>query len=399
MKVGFISRWDVADRDALSGMPASMWDALGRAGVERVLLQPPTGTGAGTRMAESMARAIVPPTRRAGLRQLSRRARSTFDRPLLYHRMLARATALSRSVGVLVRRQHLDALFGVCISSELFALETDVPIVYASDATARLINATYAGFARRPTPYHRASDDVERKSLQRVHTALLASEATLESVVRDYGVPRDRAVLAPMGANVLPAAEIQAADVTIPTRDSVELLVVASDPHRKQVDLCIATCTELVRRGVRARLHVVGDLPHAGAPEYVTCHGRLRLSQPADRALHVRLLQQAHLMLLPSLGEMYGIAPVEAAHFGRPSLVSDTGGLPTVVAHERSGLVLPLAAGPGHYADAIVALCDAPDRYRALSAGALHRAHTLLNWDAWGRTAAAALRRAADSRR
>lgn len=399
MRVGFISRWDVADRNALSGMPASMWDALRRAGVELVLLQPPTRIGVGTRAVESMARAVVPPRRRPGLRQLAERARSSLDRPFLYRRMLARASALSRSISALIDRQHLDALFGVCISSELFALETDVPIVYASDATARLINATYAGFARRPAGYHRASDDVERQSLQRVHTALLASEATLESVVRDYGVPRDRALLAPMGANVMPDAPVDAADVTLPTRAGVGLLVVASDPHRKQVDLCIDTCTELVRRGVRARLHVIGDPPRAPAPDHVTFHGRLHLSEPGDRALHVRLLRQSHLMLLPSLGEMYGIAPVEAAHFGRPSLVSDSGGLPTVVAHGRSGLVLPVAAGAVHYADAIAALCDDPGRYRALSDGALHRARTLLNWDAWGRTAADALRRAAGTRR
>lgn len=399
MRVGFISRWDVADRDALSGMPASMWHALRRAGVDLVLLQPPARIFPGALLAETMARAVVPPKRRAWLRHFAERARTTLDRPFLYRRMLARASALSRSLAALIDPQQVDALFGVCISTDLFALETDVPIVYASDATARLINATYAGFVRRPAAYHRACDDVERSSLRRVHTALLASEATLESVVRDYGVPRERAVLAPMGANVMPDARVDSADVTLPTRQGVELLVVASDPHRKRVDLCIDTCTELVRRGIRARLHVIGDLPRTRAPEHVTCHGRLRLSEPEDRVLHMRLLRQSHLLLLPSLGEMYGIAPVEAAHFGRPSLVSDSGGLPTVVADGLSGVVLPLAAGPWHYADAIMALCDDPDRYRALSRGALHRAHTLLNWDAWGRTAAAALRRAADSRR
>lgn len=232
-----------------------------------------------------------------------------------------------------------------------------------------------------------------------MHTALLASEATLESVVREYGIPRERTLLAPMGANVMPDERVHLADLTLPTREGVDLLVVASDPLRKQVDLCIDACTELVRRGIRARLHVIGDLPRARAHEYVTCHGRLRLSESADRALHMRLLRESHLLLLPSLGEMYGIAPVEAAHFGRPSLVSDSGGLPTVVAHGQSGVVLPLAAGPAHYADQIMALCDDPDRYRRLSMGALHRAHSLLNWDAWGRTAADALRRAAASRR
>ena len=40
LRVGFISRWDVADRSAQSGMPASIWDGLQRAGVDLVHLRP-----------------------------------------------------------------------------------------------------------------------------------------------------------------------------------------------------------------------------------------------------------------------------------------------------------------------------------------------------------------------
>ena len=109
------------------------------------------------------------------------------------------------------------------------------------------------------------------------------------------------------------------------------------------------------------------------------------MSEPADRELHQDVLQRSHLMLLPSLGEMFGIAPGEAAHFGRPSLVSDVGGLPTVVDHGRSGLVLPEDATAEDYADAIIALVDDSTRYRALSEGALERAKQMLNWEAFAR--------------
>ena len=108
-------------------------------------------------------------------------------------------------------------------------------------------------------------------------------------------------------------------------------------------------------------------------------------------------MKRSHLMLLPSLGEMYGIAPVEAAHFGKPSLVSDVGGLPTVVQHGQSGLVLARDATASLYADEIEALCSDADRYQALATGALERAHTLLNWDAWTRTAVSALQAAVGS--
>ena len=109
------------------------------------------------------------------------------------------------------------------------------------------------------------------------------------------------------------------------------------------------------------------------------------MGDASDRALHQDVLQRSHLMLLPSLGELFGIAPGEAACFGRPSLVSDVGGLPTVVDHGRSGLVLPKDASAEDYADEITSLVDDSNRYQALSAGALERANSVLNWEVFAR--------------
>jgi glycosyltransferase involved in cell wall biosynthesis len=88
-------------------------------------------------------------------------------------------------------------------------------------------------------------------------------------------------------------------------------------------------------------------------------------------------------MLLPSLGEMFGIAPCEAAQFGRPSLVSDVGGLSTVVINNETGYTLPLTASANEYADKIENLCYNTDLYQALSQAAQLRAKTVLNWDVW----------------
>jgi len=86
---------------------------------------------------------------------------------------------------------------------------------------------------------------------------------------------------------------------------------------------------------------------------------------------------------LDATGEMYGIAPCEAAHFGRPSLVSDVGGLPSVVEDGHTGRVLPRDADASDYVREIEALCADAERYRALSRAALQRAREHLNWDAW----------------
>jgi glycosyltransferase involved in cell wall biosynthesis len=79
------------------------------------------------------------------------------------------------------------------------------------------------------------------------------------------------------------------------------------------------------------------------------------------------------IVVVPSRGEGFGLVALEAAERGRPAIVSDVGGLPEIVAHDRTGLVVPV--GDEHaLADAIVALARDPDRVRAMGAAARERA-------------------------
>jgi YD repeat-containing protein len=395
LRIGFIDRWSVHDASALSGMPAAAWAALGRQGLDLVHLDPEV-SGPRRPWLEALApaaRALVPSNRRWDLR---RRVEAALDRvptPFLYRRALEAATALSRRIQKRIDTAELDAVFGLCVSVELCALETALPIVYASDATARLINTTYPDYARRPLAYHRACDEVERRSLRRVSAAVFASEPARRSAIEDYGVAPERAFVVPLGAHVVPAPDAPPLRPEPPHPGAVELVCVAADPVRKRLDFCIDVAEELARRGLRVRLNQVGPpTPRARRSKLVHRAGALRLSSRADRSVHAELLRRSHLLLLPSRGEMFGVAPCEAAHFGRPSLVSDTGGLPSAVRHGETGIVLPVDAPASRYADEIEKLCHDPQRYRSLSENALHRARTELTWDAWGRRVAEILR-------
>lgn len=395
LRVGFISRWNVGDASALSGMPAATWAALGRQGLELVHLDPGSPQTGARRWLEALTpagRAVVPQAHRRRVRGQVEAVLDRLPTPFLYRRIVDGAVAQSRRVQQLADRADLDALFGVCVSIELCALETSVPIVYATDATARLINSTYPQFARRPRAYQRATDEIERRSLRRADAAIFASERTRRSAIDDYGVPPGRAFLVPMGAHVVPAEPDAPLHPDPPGPNAVELVCVAADPVRKRLDFCIDVAEDLARRGLRVRLNQVGP-PTSRALRSSLVHraGALRLSDPADRRTHAALLRRSHLLLLPSLGEMFGIAPCEAAHFGRPSLVSDAGGLPSAVLDDRTGVVLPADAPASRYADEIEKLCHDSARYLRLSEAALLRARTELNWDAWGRSVASIL--------
>ncbi|EFC6933522.1 glycosyltransferase, partial [Escherichia coli] len=67
----------------------------------------------------------------------------------------------------------------------------------------------------------------------------------------------------------------------------------------------------------------------------------------------------ASLMVMPSTCESFGMAAVEAAACGVPVMVSNTGGLPCVIHHERTGILLPPDNRPA-WLEALHAYLSAP---------------------------------------
>lgn len=319
------------------------------------------------------------------------------ERRTLFHAR-QRAVLLSRRIEAV----RPDVLMGCCISTMLFGLETRVPILYFSDATARIINDTYPRYQQRSPVYKRLCDAYERSAMSQASAAVFASRCARDSAVIDYRLDPARAHVAPMGANItprdLPAALARAAPDP-PARTDLRLCIIASDARRKRVGMAVEMAARLRALGWNA------SLTHIGEPcrdvlktPFVHTLGAKRLSSAADRAAVAAALARSHFLLQPSIGEAYGIAPCEAAHFGRPSVVSAAGGLPEVVRHGRTGLVLPLRAGAAEYVGAIIHLARDAAAYRRMSRAALQRAREVLNWEAWMDRVAPLLRSLATAR-
>lgn len=395
LRVGMIFLTDPASPTQLSGMPFRMAAALREQGVEIVPLlgadpaskRNDLGSRA-ARRARSQALGLVPGSVRAAWDDLfSERTRA---------RVLARAAAMSERVRAQASGQDLDLLFGVCISTALYRLETGLPVVYFSDATSRIINETYPKPASRGQAKKDALMEMERISLQGVTRAAFASTPTLNSALVDLQVPIERASVIPMGAHVTPADPGSVrAPADPPTTRDCRLLIVAADPVRKRVDLAVCATEALRNRGIHATLSVIGPGTRLSRrSRAVESVGPLRLNHPEDAQRHRELLRACHLQLLPSVGEAFGIAPAESAHFARPSVVSNAGGLPFVVLHDRTGMVLPVAADHRAWADAVGGLVRDPERYRRYSTAALARAREELNWSAWATRMVALMREA-----
>ena len=152
-------------------------------------------------------------------------------------------------------------------------------------------------------------------------------------------------------------------------------------PH-KRIEHALALVDELRHQHPGVVLDLVGDgwwaaeldaeIARRGLDGVVVRHGRVDEETKAD------LLGQAWLMVLPSVREGWGIAVLEAAAAGTPTVAyADAGGTAESVVDGATGV---LVADEESLGRAVRALLDDPVRLRALGEAARERAATF-TWD------------------
>lgn len=199
---------------------------------------------------------------------------------------------------------------------------------------------------------------------------VLPVSAALDREVARWGVAAGRRVVLPMPAD---ATRFTPPDVAPPDAPARFLVVARLTRQKRVADVLHALAAW--GDGPEVRLDVCGDGPEraelgraaAALGERVSFHGMLA----PDRL--PPLYRAARAVVLPSTGEGYGLAVIEAALCGVPAIVARSGALPDLVEDGRSGLVVP----PGDVEALRLAmrrLAGNPAEARALGAAARARA-------------------------
>ena len=151
------------------------------------------------------------------------------------------------------------------------------------------------------------------------------------------------------------------------------------------IDVLIDAYAMLPRNEERpVELHIVGDGPEKGRlQERVKASGRSDdvVFHPAIPNAEVpAFLRTLDLFVVPSRSEGFGVAAVEAAGVGLATIVTNVGGLPEIVDHERTGLVVP-SEDPTSLAKAIQRLVDDPQERARFGIAAREKAEAEYDWD------------------
>lgn len=144
------------------------------------------------------------------------------------------------------------------------------------------------------------------------------------------------------------------------------LVVVGRITRRKGQDVAIKAVNLLRLRGYSVDLTLVGDIFRGYEQERVLLTslvdglGLVDFIQFAGFSKEaVAFMQAADIVLVPSRVESFGIAAVEAQMAGKPVVASNVSGLPEIIEHGRTGLLVA-PDDPAALAAAVARLLDEP---------------------------------------
>jgi glycogen synthase len=166
--------------------------------------------------------------------------------------------------------------------------------------------------------------------------------------------------------------------------DEPRLLCLGRLVWDKGFDLALSAFVRLLKQFPRARLLVAGDGPvradlerqaaELGVADAVEFHGWLAPDQvPA-------LLNRVTMVLTPSRREGLPLVAIQAAQMRRPVVAARAGGLPEVVVHGETGLLVA-PEDSGAVGDAMSYLLENPDVADRLGGNARIRAEMLFDHD------------------
>ena len=166
------------------------------------------------------------------------------------------------------------------------------------------------------------------------------SERLRRSFVDDFGVPADRVRTVYAGPNFGPD---RVASPSPPAADRPPtVLFVGLQFHRKGGDVLVESFRRVRMRLPAAQLLLAGvPVGYVQGPG-ITCLGELDKNQPAGAAALAAAYASADVFALPTRFEPFGIAFVEAMHFGLPCVGPRAWAVPEIIADGETGFTVPV---------------------------------------------------------
>lgn len=204
------------------------------------------------------------------------------------------------------------------------------------------------------------------------------SERLRRSFIDDFGVPAGRVRAVYAGPNfdggsvaALPAVGVEPHPPTV--------LFVGLQFHRKGGDVLVESFREVRRQLPDARLLLAGVREGYVSGPGIICLGELNKNTPVGAAALARAYGSADVFALPTRFEPFGIAFVEAMHFGLPCIGPRAWAVPEIIADGETGFTVPVDDVTA-LTDRLLRLLNDKPLARRLGEAGRERARQLFTW-------------------
>jgi glycogen(starch) synthase len=166
--------------------------------------------------------------------------------------------------------------------------------------------------------------------------------------------------------------------------DAPRILCLGRLAQQKGFDLALGAFRSIIMRFPRARLIIAGngpartELEKQAAKEKIS-HAVEFIGWVAPEGVPA-LINDATMVLMPSRQDSFPLVALEAAGMARPVVATRVGGLPEIVLHKQTGLLVDKEDREG-LAQAVFFLIDNPDAAVQMGNAARRRVETAFSWE------------------
>ena len=276
-----------------------------------------------------------------------------------------------------------DYLFVPCNACLLPYLPKDIPIIFYTDTTHKLM-VGYYWKKKLPLRTINHGEACEQAGISRATLNLRSSNWAAESVVKDYGYDPQKSYVIEFGANI-DESDLLSNTLKYAEGETINILFSGVEWERKGGDIAVETVRLLNERGIKSQLVIAGikKLPqqYVGLP-YINYVGFLNKNNPEEYKRYVQLWRDATIFLLPTQAECSAIVYCEASAYGVPIFTYNTGGTSNYVIDGINGYKLSPSDGAAEFADRIERNLN-KSSLQAMHEGGIRLYKKKLSWPAW----------------
>jgi len=307
-----------------------------------------------------------------------------FSKRYNYEHNILSSKFFAYKINAKLKNIKADVLFAPAASTEIAYLKTSIPIYYLSDTSFSQINEYYDSFSGISSLSIKESNWIEKKAITNSTIQIYSSDWAANHVINNYSADSKNVHVINFGANIDVAPD--KINIKKDFNSTINLLFLGVNWKRKGGDIVLETFNILINKGYDITLTICGCIPSDEITNpKITVIPFLNKNNTEEYNYFLKLLNQTHLLFVPTRADCTPIVFCEANAFGIPVITTDTGGVSSIIKNNVNGFALPFESKAIKYADQIEILLNDRITLKELSEQSRQKFDEELNWNSWGK--------------